>query len=44
MCTKYYDMIELLALGERNKHFGSTALNEKSSRAHVMYYAYTILV
>eukprot|EP01022_Parablepharisma_sp_SALTPOND_P025922 TRINITY_DN611_c0_g2_i2.p2 TRINITY_DN611_c0_g2~~TRINITY_DN611_c0_g2_i2.p2 ORF type:complete len:502 (-),score=75.15 TRINITY_DN611_c0_g2_i2:111-1616(-) len=31
-------MVELLSVGERNKHFGNTAFNEKSSRAHVMYF------
>ena len=35
-CRTYHDMINLLELGEKNKHFGSTDFNEKSSRAHVM--------
>lgn len=38
-CASYQDMIELLLVGERNKHFGNTASNEMSSRAHVMYFA-----
>lgn len=35
-CSSYQEMMELLSVGEQNKHFSNTAFNEKSSRAHVM--------
>lgn len=37
-CSSYQDILDLLLIGERNKHFGNTASNEMSSRAHVMYF------
>ena len=37
VCTSYDEVKSLLISGETNKHIGATALNEKSTRAHIMY-------
>jgi hypothetical protein len=35
-CASYGEIMQVLSIGERNKHFSTTTFNEKSSRAHVM--------
>lgn len=35
-CASYSEIMQVLSIGERNKHFIATTFNDKSSRAHVM--------
>ena len=43
VCNSYSDIQKLLNIGEISKHFCSTELNEKSSRAHIRYLLINII-